>query len=342
MTMTALTVSDGVADDGKGRLSGSVELLLENTFEHEAGAQADNLVVESDADITLSITERINISTEVLVEQIEDGKNSGLNVLSGEGAYLESLLLNYDGGMFSVFAGRFSPNVFDDRFDYLPELWSSTDLQDDLEITGALGFGGHVDFRHESYGTHRLEASLYTADRTVLSDSLITSVGRRKLSDGGLANAEGLSSFVIALHGGSIRGLDGVSYHIGMTGQKADLIFDSNGVAVADSADEYRIRATVQKERMLKNGLNLTILADFVHYWNSAGFHGASRDYLTGAGQELRKTPGQSKSAPPAAGSTTRTERTMTITRSGSLTDMISIMISPPRSAGRSADMNGR
>jgi hypothetical protein len=38
----------------------------------------------------------------------------------------------------------------------------------------------------------------------------------------------------------------------------------------------------LQKEHELPGGLILTGAVDFAHFWNSAGFDGASRDYLSG------------------------------------------------------------
>jgi hypothetical protein len=178
------------------------------------------LVLEIDAYLNVFVTDRLTLSTDIVLEQVEGADTDGFYFAYGEGIGFDTLLINYDTGFGSVFAGRFEPNVYDDAFAFLPELWLTDLLEDDLEITGAVGIGTYVDFRTEALGVHRLEGSLFTADRSILGRTLFTDRGQISASDGGVGNTGSLESFAVAIHGGEITALDGVSYHLGLIGQK--------------------------------------------------------------------------------------------------------------------------
>ncbi|MFI0843833.1 hypothetical protein [Mesorhizobium sp. IMUNJ 23232] len=62
--------------------------------------------------------------------------------------------------------------------------------------------GGEVVLGFEGLGlNHALAATLFSTDRTVLSESLFTNRGRTTLAEGGAGNTKGLSSFSITLDG---------------------------------------------------------------------------------------------------------------------------------------------
>ena len=48
---------------------------------------------------------------------------------------------------------------------------------------------------------HEVNVSAFTVDRTLLSDSLLTSRGLSKLDDGGAGNSDGISSVAMSLDG---------------------------------------------------------------------------------------------------------------------------------------------
>ncbi len=265
----------------KSPLSGTIEFILEDGFEYGSDTAINDLVFETEALLKYTIADHLNITTAIVLEQIDSGENNKAYFFYKEGIALDYLLLNYTGDNFGFYGGRFQPNVY--SFTYLPDLEATDLVEDEVEITDKLGFGGYVDIKSKEYGTHRIEASLFTADTTVLSETLITNSGGVSRSDGGVGNTEGLESFAVAIHGGNIPSLDGVVYHIGFFRQKADLIFDSDDVEVTDIADEYTVRIALQKEQKVSKDTKMTYLADYIHVWNSNGFDGATRDYLSGS-----------------------------------------------------------
>jgi hypothetical protein len=115
------------------------------------------------------------------------------------GLYVEELYLQYDAGLAAVRGGKFNP-TFGRAHDIAPGIYGA-DFAGDYELLERLGFGLAVPFALGD-GEHVLSASLYAADTTGLSNSIITKRGKVSKADGGPANTESLESFAIDLTGG--------------------------------------------------------------------------------------------------------------------------------------------
>ncbi|MGI9479134.1 MAG: hypothetical protein ACR2PI_20690 [Hyphomicrobiaceae bacterium] len=131
----------------------------------------------------------------------------------GYGVAWDSLYLEYRNARFRAYAGKFQA-----RFG----LASDADLGkygsdfNDYDIDEQVGFGGSVRFGGASYGQHIFSASVFTADTSVLSDSLFFSRGRLDRSGGGPGNTGDLSSFAIAVDGRQLPWFSpNFTYHVG-------------------------------------------------------------------------------------------------------------------------------
>ena len=157
------------------------------------------------------LTFRKNWSIKSVVKSQELDTRDDDDDKEGYGVTLDSLYLQYGAARYKVYAGKFQA-----RFG----LAGQTNLGKfgydfyDYKVEEKLGFGGSIGFGDGASGSYVLSASLFTADTTVFSDSLIFERGRLKRSDGGPSNTEDLSSFAIALDGDRLPWADGVRYHV--------------------------------------------------------------------------------------------------------------------------------
>jgi hypothetical protein len=113
---------------------------------------------------------------------------------------LEELVLVYAPGPWEVFGGKFNPVSGLDQHE-IPG-WYGYEIEEEHSILGRLGIGAAYTFETESFGRHRLEASGFCRDTTVLNQTLLNS-GEEPDSkkDGGVANTHDFSSFSVSLAG---------------------------------------------------------------------------------------------------------------------------------------------
>ena len=135
-----------------------------------------------------------NIISEPVIEA-EPGKDQ---IFSGTGTYVDVLQAQYDFGDFSIWGGKIHP-AFGRAWDVTPGL-HGIDLAENYELAERLG--GGAGFSFEAAGlSNQLQASAFTVDRTILSESLFSNRGRASLDDGGAGNTKGVSSVAVALDG---------------------------------------------------------------------------------------------------------------------------------------------
>lgn len=172
------------------------------------------------------------------------------------GLYVEELYLYGTLGAVEIIAGKFNP-WFDLATDYAPGLYGD-DLAGDYELTERLGGAVSIPFRMAGV-QHGLTVSAFMADRTPLSDSLFTSRGRLRDSDGGPSNTDYPKSVAAALTG--LAG--GTTYNLAARFQAA---------GAADERDETGIVAGIAHETELA-GFETLLFAEVGHFENFDGEH---------------------------------------------------------------------
>jgi hypothetical protein len=156
------------------------------------------LLPESENYLRLKATDSLSIIGNIISEQVID-LDPGENQLStGLGTYVDVLQAQYDFENVSIWAGKIHPS-FGRAWDITPGI-HGTDLAENYELAGRIGGGASVSFDAGGL-SNRLQASAFTVDRTVLSESLFNNRGRASLDDGGAGNTTGVSSFAVALDG---------------------------------------------------------------------------------------------------------------------------------------------
>lgn len=251
-------------------LTGELSLELEDdwtTSSDDSSAKINDLYPTITLSTTASFTPEISINMEANLEPVEDATDD--REFEDLGGYLNILTVNYDTDVFSVFAGKFTPN-FGIAWDAAPGLYG-TDINGDYEYAEMIGLGGSVNF--SAAGTHTVSASSFFADTTFLSDSLGESRGPLNESDGGLANTEDLSSFALALDGG-FDDLDGFRYHLGFT-----------ALSEGNDGEEYQYgyAAGIEYGFDINEDLAATPLFEYVYLDNFEGTEGDSAHFATAA-----------------------------------------------------------
>ena len=150
------------------------------------------------ADLVLAPTDYLQLVASIITEPVVDPAPGENAVFAGIGTYVAELYTAIEAGPAAARFGKFD-TIFSLASEVAPGI-NATDLVSDFDADERLG--GEIVLGFESFGlNHALAATVFTTDRSVLSESLFTNRGRTSLADGGAGNTDGLSSFSIALDG---------------------------------------------------------------------------------------------------------------------------------------------
>ncbi|MGB9142720.1 MAG: hypothetical protein WCB71_11045, partial [Aestuariivirga sp.] len=139
----------------------------------------------SESDFTLKATDSFSVIANIISEPVEDAIPGDNQIFSGGGIYVDVLQAQIDFENLSIWGGKIHP-LFGRAWDVTPGMHGA-DLAENYDLTGRLGAGASYSF--EAAGlANRLQASVFTVDRTIFSESLFTNRGRASLADGGAGN----------------------------------------------------------------------------------------------------------------------------------------------------------
>ena len=191
----------------------TAELQYENGVGPDSAApQSDFLFTTIEFGLSAGLSERFSIDSVVLLEPVNDPPPGDNLTFENQGVFAEELMLAYHGDNWSLTAGKFNA-AFGTGWDLGAGIWG-VDFPEDYEVTEKLGLAGSRTFRTEEAGQHTLYGSVYRADRSFLSGSLIEDRGRLHLADGGLTNTTGFESFTLSLTGEDVLDTPGLGYHL--------------------------------------------------------------------------------------------------------------------------------
>ncbi|MBI1340573.1 hypothetical protein GC169_10265 [bacterium] len=180
------------------------EGVAELTFDHaDDGSDVTAATVEVAAGFRLA--GGWSVQGSAVLEPV--GEGGGDSVFEDEGAYIDSLTLQYASDAFTVYAGKIAP-VFGSAADLAPGLYGF-EVGEGYQLVEMIGAGADVGVGRLVEGLggeHVLSVSVFRADRSVLSDSIGTRRGRLSLDDGGLANTSDAESVTVSLDGESEAG----------------------------------------------------------------------------------------------------------------------------------------
>lgn len=207
-----------------------VRLLVDGVVE----IQHDAVVAASTADAETSIS---SATVEIVPSVVVDDRwvfgaalvlepvaaPVGDSAFEGQGLFAQALHVQYTASAFALTLGKFGPQ-FGTAWDLTPGLYG-TELAEDYELAEAVGVGIDVDLGRGlglEPGAAMAAASVFTADRSPLSRSILSDRGRTQLSDGGVGNTRDLESFALTISGESATLAPGLVYHLGVRRLSSD------------------------------------------------------------------------------------------------------------------------
>jgi hypothetical protein len=229
-----IAASQAGAADKKGPLKAEISVEIEHDWTTESDdpdAELHDTYATIETGLELSLGNGFAVKSLLVFEPVLDPGPGEDRFFEDHGLYAEELFGEYDGERFAVRAGKFGQK-FGIAWDAAPGVFG-TDFAEDYELAEQIGLAFDLRIAPKGAGKHVITAGTFFADTTALSDSIITSRGRTKKSDGGAGNTEDLSSFSIALEGEEIPGLPGVMYHLAYINRDSDLPGETSETGIA-------------------------------------------------------------------------------------------------------------
>jgi hypothetical protein len=253
-------------------VKGGVAIEIQNDYNYKSddpGAEQNELGTQIEPFVSVFFTEAFSLNSGFTFETVTDPGPMEDRVFEDHGLFVEVLTLSYETERFGLHGGKFGPN-FTIGFDAAAGVYGRDMSEDDLELAEFVGFGGSYTFSQTAFGDLTASASVFTQDRSALSNSIFTERGRVTLEDGGPGNTSGLESFAIAVNGEQIKNLGGFRYHVGFA-----------RLGVEDGSAEKRLAIAAEWLVELANGVTVIPLVEYVHFWNAGGDPLEDRNYIT-------------------------------------------------------------
>lgn len=226
----------------------SVEIQSDVVVDSSApGGEINNTFATVEGALSFALSSHSSINSTLVLEQITPPTSD--SAFEDHGLYAEELYFTHDFGVAEVTLGKFNP-AFGTAWDAAPGIYG-VDFAEDYEISEKIGAGVSVPLPLGT-GEHSLSFAVFTADRSVLSESLGENRGRTDLNSGGVSNTNGLGSVSVALSGA----FGATSYNIG---------WQSQAQGRGDLADQTGVVAGLSHD-LADSGVALTLLAELAYF----------------------------------------------------------------------------
>ncbi|MBM3568582.1 MAG: hypothetical protein FJX46_07475 [Alphaproteobacteria bacterium] len=188
----------------------------------------NNAFAEIDLGFKAEASEALSLQGSIKGEQVRNNARDS-RYFEDEGFYFEKLFANYEQAGFTLRAGKYGP-AFGWAFDSAKSvgLYANV-LAADYEVKEKIGAGLAYKADLEKAGSHELAFSLFQADHSFLSQSVVNAPkrndrnlgrrGRTHRSDGGVSNDGEFDSYTLALTGQKFGFAEGLGYTVGMQRQ---------------------------------------------------------------------------------------------------------------------------
>ncbi|MGE4489100.1 MAG: hypothetical protein AB7E95_06110 [Kiritimatiellales bacterium] len=198
-----------------------VRVYAEQVYEaDDPGEEIFNMKTHTHVDFEFSPVENLFVRSKLKLEQKHSHDHGGGGAPpDGKNTYfenhllmIEELKLVYAPGPWEVFGGKFNPVTGLDQHD-IPG-WYGYEIEEEHSILGRLGAGAAYTVDTKNFGSHRLKASGFCRDTTVLNQGIINSSGEPdSKEDGGIANTHDFSSWAVSLSGEPLYAALGDTIH---------------------------------------------------------------------------------------------------------------------------------
>lgn len=268
------------------------ELAVDAEYDHyspKVGPDTGALDVDAGLQTLLEFDNHWSVSNLLTLESNEDSIPGEDNFLTHHGLFAEELYVRWNNQKLNVKAGKFAQNFARGWF-LVPGLYGG-EFTGDYGIGETLGVEAQFDIAPVTYGLHQISVSAFTADTTVLSESVFYNRGRLTHADGGPGNAGGLKSYVISY--------DATNVPLGARGGALNYQASYASLAKGFGGDGPERRTSVGAdvniplnwsiaETLSGRFSELRIFAEGVRLNRADGIDGQKRDYLTGAMEYVR------------------------------------------------------
>jgi hypothetical protein len=154
-------------------------------------SETTNIGPSDSLTLTATPVENLNVVADFVLESVLDADVDQVNVAEDVGLYADELYAEYAVGTFGLKAGKFSP-VFSFASENLGGNYGST-FASSFDSSESWATQVSASFDTDSL-KNQLSATIFTSDRSFLSESILTNRGRTALDDGGAGNVKGLGS----------------------------------------------------------------------------------------------------------------------------------------------------
>jgi hypothetical protein len=279
LATTALPMTQALAAD-MAPTDGCVGPCLEysGTFDLKAvwlhpsdGSVGDSYLIgpASENTFVLKATDGLSFMANIITEPVIDAELGKNQIFSGSGTYVDVLQAQYDFENFSIWGGKIHP-AFGRAWDVTPGL-HGTDIAESYDLTERLGGGASFGFEAGGFA-NRLQASAFTVDRTILSESLFNNRGRTSMDDGGAGNSKGVSAVAVALDGCLSTDVDSC-YDEGSFGYQLAARYQKGGVG--SDGNELGFLGSLNKSISLSDETTLRLFGEAAWF---RSFEGSADD----------------------------------------------------------------
>ena len=256
------------------RLEGNLVIEIENdntVHSHDPDAELNDLFHKTELGLGLHLTPVISVQATLVFEPVLDPEKD--RVFKDNGLFAEELYFQVEpADGLRIYGGKFNP-AFGTAWETAPGLYGA-DFAEDYEVTGRIGLGLEARLENTLLGTLVARSSIYRADTSFLSRSVMTRRGRTVLEDGGAGNHSGFESYHLALDGSDIPGLPGLSWH-------AAWRYHAQGESEDDITAEKAFVLGLNGENGLGDGMTLGWVAEYAHIGNADGQSRGRLNYYT-------------------------------------------------------------
>lgn len=290
--------ADAVAvDEGTTEAKPAPEVLPLIEIEGSAELQADlgvgkkprtsAIYATVEPEITVNLSEYLNVHGHFLFEPVSDPIEGRMNTFHSQGLYAEELYAGVNVSDATFQLGKIDPN-FGVAGDEAPRLYGSA-FAEEYAIKGALGIQAQYALSDFTQGSgedaittkQALFGSLFTADPSILSRSLLTDRGLYHWQDYRVGNTDLPESFTLG-YGYSTLNADGE-----VAGPTARIALRRLAAKLAGVPDEWDAVASFQTSFDLGEDLALRPIAELAYLGNEGGHKADALGATVGA--ELQK-----------------------------------------------------
>jgi hypothetical protein len=250
-------------------IEGSAELQADFGVGKKPRTSAIYATVEPE--ITVNLSEYLNVHGHFIFEPVKDPIEGRMNTFHAQGLYAEELYAGVNVGEATFQIGKINPN-FGVAGDEAPGLYGFT-FAEGYEVKGALGVQAKYSLSELTQGSGEdaittkqvLFGSVFTADPSLLSRSLLTDRGLYHWQDHRVGNTDLPESFTLGYSYSTLNADDEV------VGPTARVVLRRLAAKQAGVPDEWDAVASFQTSVDLGEDLALRPIAEVAYLGNEGG-----------------------------------------------------------------------